>query len=243
MANLPPLEQWIPAAGPTPVDYVQRVLLWLEVQGYTVQEDYELEGNDWWEEFLSEFELELQFLGAGFYSAAFEMPDGRVLKIGFKGERDAGKDYARWCRANQSRLHVPRVHDLATVNDSIWYMVTDMYLTYSEAQVRYEEQGQPHFPVEPKGYWLLASHVLEGGCPNDEYNAVLCAGCDQRPFLIETMADIRAYFAGTTFTDLHSGNILFQVAYREDMSMYLVPIINDPLSCSRSFGSAMSVDA
>ena len=220
-------------ANPTPVDYVQRVLLWLDVNSYSVDEDFEIDSNDWWDEFLSEFELELQFLGSGFYSAAFEMPDGRVLKIGFKGERDAGKDYARWCRANQSRLHVPRVHDLATVNDSIWYMVTDLYLTYSEAGDRFSGIT----PVHPKDYWVLACRVLEGGNPDDEFNAVLCAGCDQRPFLIETMVDIREYFAGTTFTDLHSGNILFQVAYREDMSMYLVPIINDPLSCSRSFAS------
>ena len=222
-------------ANPTPVDYVQRVLLWLDVNNYTVDEEVEIDSNDWWDEFLSEFELELQFLGSGFYSAAFEMPDGRVLKIGFKGERDAGKDYARWCRANQTRLHVPRVHDLATVNDSIWYMVTDLYLTYSGVVDRFGGAT----PVHPKDYWVLASHVLEGGNPDDELNAALCAHCDQRPSLIETMVDIREYFAGTTFTDLHSGNILFQVAYREDMSMYLVPIINDPLSCSRSFGSAM----
>ena len=220
-------------ANPTPVDYVQRVLLWLDVNSYRVDEDVEIDSNDWWDEFLSEFELELQFLGSGFYSAAFEMPDGRVLKIGFKGERDAGKDYARWCRANQSRLHVPRVHDLATVNDSIWYMVTDMYLTYDEAGERFGGTT----PVDPKDYWVLACRVLEGDNPDDEVNAVLCAGCDQRTSLIETMVDIREYFAGTTFTDLHSGNILFQVAYREDMSMYLVPIINDPLSCSRSFAS------
>lgn len=222
----------------TPVDYVQRVLLWMDVNDYAVQEDFDLEANDWWADFLSEFELELTFLGAGFYSAAFEMPDGRVLKIGFKGERDAGKDYARWCRANQARLHVPRIHDLATVNDSIWYMVTDLYLTYSEAEDSFGGQT----PVHPKDYWVLASHVLEGGDPNDEFKATLCAQCDQRPFLIETMVDIREYFAGTTCTDLHSGNILFQVAYREDMSMYLVPIINDPLSCSRSLGSYMSDD-
>lgn len=227
-------------ANPTAVDYVQRVLLWLDVKGYAVDGECDLSDNDWWPALLEEFELELQFLGSGFYSAAFEMPDGRVLKIGFKGERDAGKDYARWCRANQTRLHVPRVHDLATVNDSIWYMVTDLCLTYSEANERYDEHA---LPVRPKDYWLLASHVLEGGNPNDEFNAALCADCDQRPFLIETMIDIREYFAGTTFTDLHSGNILFQVAYREDMSMYLVPIINDPLSCSRSFGSVMSGDA
>ena len=222
-------------ANPTPVDYVQRVLLWMDVNNYGVDEDVEIDSNDWWEEFLSEFELELQFLGSGFYSAAFEMPDGRVLKIGFKGERDAGKDYARWCRANQSRLHVPRVHDLATVNDSIWYMVTDLYLTYSEAA--FDVGGTA--PVDPKDYWVLACRVLEGGNPDDEFNAVLCAGCDQRTSLIETMVDIREYFAGTTCTDLHSGNILFQVASREDMPMYLVPIINDPLSCSRAFASAL----
>lgn len=224
-------------ANPTPVDYIQRVLLWLDVNNYTVYEDFEIESNDWWSDFLSEFELELSFLGSGFYSAAFEMPDGRVLKIGFKGERDAGKDYARWCRANQDRLHIPRVYDLATVNDSVWYMVTDMYQTYDEAMDLHTEYSllDPH----PKDYWVLASHVLEGGSPNDEFNSALCADCDQRPFLIETMVDIREYFAGTTFTDLHSGNILFRVAYREDMSMYLVPIINDPLSCSRAFGSAL----
>ena len=222
-------------ANPTTVDYVQRVLLWMDVNNYGVDESVELADNDWWDEFLSEFELELQFLGSGFYSAAFEMPDGRVLKIGFKGERDAGKDYARWCRANQSRLHVPRVHDLATVNDSIWYMVTDLYLTYSEAA--FDVGGTT--PVDPKDYWVLACRVLEGCNPDDEFNAVLCAGCDQRTSLIETMVDIREYFAGTTCTDLHSGNILFQVASREDMPMYLVPIINDPLSCSRAFASAL----
>lgn len=227
-------------ASPTPVDYVQRVLLWMDVNNYAVVEDFEIESNDWWADFLSEFEDDLEFLGAGFYSAAFEMPDGRVLKIGFKGERDAGKDYARWCRANQARLHVPRVHDLSTVNDSIWYMVTDMYQTYDYAVDIHGEDGLlgPH----PKDYWVLASHVLEGGNPNDDYTSALCAFSDQRLALVETMIDIREYFAGTTFTDLHSGNILFRVAYYEDGSEYLVPIINDPLSCSRAFGSSMSDD-
>lgn len=227
-------------AKPTPLDYVQRILLWLEVKGYTVDPDFEVAGNTWWQEFSDEFESELALLGAGFYSAAFELPDGRCLKVGFKGERDAGKDYARWCRANQTRLHVPRIYDLATVSDSIWYMVSDVYLTYSEALERYEELNSGFTVPHPKDCWLLASHTLDGGNPADEFNAPLCEDSDQRVALVETMLDIKAYFAGTTFTDLHQGNILFQVAYHEDMSEYLVPIINDPLSCSRAFGRAMS---
>lgn len=214
-------------ADPTPLDYVQRVLLWMEIEQATVNATLDIDCHDWWQDFLDEFDSELQPLGSGHYSAAFTIPDGRVLKLGFKGERDAGKDYARWCRAHQERIHVPRVHELASVTDSIWYMVTDEYLTYDAAI----DGAEAVWPVHPKDWWFLAAHVLEGGNEFDENYASVAAHNDQRVALCETMRDIREYFAGTTYTDLHQGNILFQVAFDEQCNAYLVPVINDPLSC------------
>lgn len=223
MANLPPLTQWIP---PNPLDYVQRVLLWMEVKGYTITANEDIDCHDWFADLLEYFEDELQFLGAGHFSAAFGLPGGRVLKLGFKGERDAGKDYARWCRAHQDRIHVPRVHELASVSDSIWYMVTDEYLTYEAAR-----DAGAVWPINPKDWWLLSSHVLEGGNEFDENYMDVAQWSDQRVALCETLRDICEYFADTTYTDLHQGNILFQVAFDEQCNAYLVPIINDPLSC------------
>lgn len=145
------------------------------------------------------------FCGAGYYSAAF-FRAGLVIKVGFKAE-DSGLLYAAWCRANQGKAGVPKVHKLASTG--FCYMVL---MDRLEAIVGELDKDSPSYDPQ------LAAEV-------DSVKETLNLGADgwgQHMELCRTAISIRDFFDDIANFDLHEANVML------DRNGELV--ITDPVS-------------
>lgn len=158
--------------------------------------------HDWWDEVVDHMAfLGLHFLGSGFFSGAWLVPNTEVvIKVGFKPHADSGLSYAQWCRQNSKLVGVPEVNRLV-VHEEMWAMGTKRYATEAATL---SEGVQRCIKSD-------LSSVIYGR--DSEYSH-----CEE---VENTVTLIRAYFLGTARFDLHSDNVM----WLDD-----TPIITDPTS-------------
>lgn len=169
-----------------------------------------IQEQDWWSVFhtMARDVLGFEFLGSGFFSAAFSHPmiQGKVIKVGFKKE-DSGAAYAAFCRANQGRMGIPNVYDIQ--RHTACYTVVLDHLKAYEAQTA-ELMGANNVVTTVIYEWdSTHDHYVE---PYDDYTNALA----------ETASEIRKFFKGVASFDMHNGNVMLNNAGQL--------IITDPVS-------------
>lgn len=177
-----------------------------------------IRSQDWWPVFnaMARDVLGFQFLGSGFFSAAFSHPmiPGRVIKVGFKKE-DSGAAYAAFCRANQGRMGIPNVYDIQR-HTACYTVVLDHLKAYNDQTAELMDANNVVKTV------ILAreddhDHYVE---PYDDYTKALA----------ETASEIRKFFYGVASFDMHNGNVMINDAGQL--------VITDPVSYTEGLEEA-----
>lgn len=166
--------------------------------------------QDWWSVFhtMARDVLGFEYLGSGFFSAAFSHPmiPGKVIKVGFKKE-DSGAAYAAFCRANQGRTGIPNVYDIQR-HTACYTVVLDHLKAYDDQTAELMDANNVVKTViyERDSYH---DHYVE---PYDDYTNALA----------ETAREIRKFFYGVASFDMHNDNVMLNNAGQL--------IITDPVS-------------
>ena len=175
--------------------------------------------EDWWWNYRDTMtEAGFEFLGAGYFSAAFShrlVPE-RAFKVGFKKE-DSGAAYAAFCRANQHRPGIPKVHAVER-HQACYTVVLDLLTEFSTTEVSKEVWGQ----------YAMVRDIIECGNGTKWESHRTEAGNT----LCDTALAIYEFFDGIASFDLHVGNVMLDK--RGEL------VITDPVSYSH--GELTTVD-
>lgn len=155
--------------------------------------------------------LNFKVLGTGHFAAVYSHPllPNKAIKVGFKKE-DSGAAYAAWCRDNQGRVGVPTIHEINR-HTACYTVVMDKLSKFIGGEGRGYDETFKHFEIACRALYNYAG----GGYAWDEKSSAL----------INTMRDIRSYFIGIAYFDLHEDNVM--VDKNDDL------VITDPVSWSR----------
>lgn len=178
-----------------------------------------LHDEDWWWDYREAMtEAGFEFLGAGYFSAVFShhlVPE-RAFKVGFKKE-DSGAAYAAFCRANQHRPGIPKVHAVER-HQACYTVVLDLLTEFGSAEVSKEVWGQ----------YTMVRDIIECGNGAKWQSHRTKDGNT----LCDTAHAIYEFFDGIASFDLHSGNVMLDK--RGEL------VITDPVSYSH--GELTTVD-
>ena len=177
-----------------------------------------IQAQDWWSVFnaMARDVLGFEFLGSGFFSAAFSHPmiPGKVIKVGFKKE-DSGAAYAAFCRANQGRMGIPNVYDIQR-HTACYTVVLDHLKAYDDQTAELMDANNV---VKTVIYARDSDHAhyVE---PYDHYTYALA----------DTASAIRKFFYGVASFDMHNGNVMINDAGQL--------VITDPVSYTDGLAEA-----
>ena len=159
-----------------------------------------------------------EYLGSGYFSAVFSHPlvPERAFKVGFKKE-DSGAAYAAFCRANQHRPGIPKVHAVER-HQACYTVVLDLLTEFSTTEVSKEVWGQ----------YSMVRDIIECGNGAKWESHRSAAGTT----LWDTALAIHEFFDGIASFDLHAGNVMLDK--RGEL------VITDPVSYSH--GELTTVD-
>lgn len=177
-----------------------------------------IQAQDWWSVFnaMARDVLGFEFLGSGFFSAAFSHPmiPGKVIKVGFKKE-DSGAAYAAFCRANQGRMGIPNVYDIQR-HTACYTVVLDHLKAYDDQTAELMDANnvvKTVIDARDRDH----AHYVE---PYDDYTYALA----------DTASAIRKFFYGVASFDMHNGNVMINDAGQL--------VITDPVSYTDGLAEA-----
>lgn len=177
-----------------------------------------IQSQDWWTAFnaMARDVLGFQFLGSGFFSAAFSHPmiPGRVIKVGFKKE-DSGAAYAAFCRANQGRMGIPNVYDIQR-HSACYTVVLDHLKAFNDQTAELMDANN-----------VVKTVILDRDTDHDYYVEPYD---DYTTALADTAGAIRKFFYGVASFDMHNGNVMINNAGQL--------VITDPVSYTEGLGEA-----
>ncbi len=180
-------------------------------------------GNQWFKELkikIKETFDASDFLGAGYFSAAYQHPTDptKVIKIGFKRE-DSGAAYAAFCRQHQGDYGVPQI-DWMERFEKVYFVIMKKYTSYEDGVGIQRRRNQRHGieveRVELQSVYHTTYAIFNRRHERDNY-------LKKGHKIFDFSDKVYSFFNGLAAFDLHEDNIM----YDADLDQM---VITDPVS-------------